>query len=65
MRAHPESVLRGERNGYAKLTSADVSEIRAAYDAGEVQRELAKRYGVGAATIHRIVHGVTYQHLVV
>lgn len=55
----PESVLRGERNGNASLTEAQVSEIRNSYP-GCTQKRLATRYGVSQRTISRIVRGETY-----
>lgn len=48
----------GEKNSFAKLTDAQVAEIRARYAAGGVfQRELAAEYGVSGNHIHRLVNG--------
>lgn len=47
----------GEKNGRAKLTEQDIIEMRALYDSGSVSQDaLGKRYGMGSANIHRIVH---------
>lgn len=49
------SVLSGERNPRAKLSSADVAAIRAAAAEGVTQASLARGYGVHVQTIHKIV----------
>ncbi len=55
---------RGERHGHAKLTSADVLVIRAAYASGGVtQRELADRYDVSQSQISYVVTGRTWGHV--
>ena len=54
---HPESRTCGERNGQAKLSAANVDEIRAARAAGVKQRDLAHRFGVGEPCISMIVNG--------
>lgn len=60
MRRHPESTSPGEKNGYAKLTDAEVREICRAYDAGEAdQYELAERFHVWQMTISRIVRRIS------
>lgn len=52
----------GERHGAAKLTAAQVSDIRARYSAGGVsQRELAREYGVTRYPICAIVAGKTWK----
>ena len=48
---------RGEKNGRAKLTYADVDDIRNALAVGESQRRIAERYGVAHCTIGRINRG--------
>lgn len=51
-------VHRGERHSLAKLTRAEVEEIRRGYEAGGTsQRELGKRFGVGQTQISRIIRG--------
>jgi hypothetical protein len=47
---------RGERNGNAKLTSADVEIIRARRVDGETQLAIARDFGVSPSTVHQIVH---------
>lgn len=54
---------RGETNGHAKLTSAIILEIRAAFAAGERNGILAKRYGLTSSRITRIVHRTEWSHL--
>jgi hypothetical protein len=62
-RLHPESRPRGDANGRAKLTDADVLEIRARYAAGELQRELGRAFGVAQRTISSIVRMKMWQHV--
>jgi 5-methylcytosine-specific restriction endonuclease McrA len=47
----------GEGHPRAKLTAAEVKEIRSALTAGETGRSLAKRFGVGPMEISRIKNG--------
>lgn len=47
-------MARKNRSGKNVLTPAQVREIRAACDAGEVQRVVARRYGVSFSTVHLI-----------
>lgn len=48
----------------AKLTPEDVREIRRIYRSGEMnQPELAKKYGVGTATVNRLISRETWRHL--
>ena len=59
---HPE-VVQGERNPSAKLKNADVVAIRRRYAAGGISlARLAKIYGVGTSTIHRVVRGKSWTH---
>lgn len=59
-----QAAPRGEANGAAKLTAADVMVIRGS--AGAVsQTELAARFGVTCGAIWRIVHRRTWRHLIV
>lgn len=49
-----------ERNGNAKLTEAQVQQIRAEYKRGSVDRNvytLAKKFGIGKSMVHLIVTG--------
>lgn len=48
---------RGERNARARLSMADVDHIRALCDAGELQREAARRYGVTQQQVSKIIRG--------
>lgn len=48
---------RGERQGSAKLTEANVREIRRTWVNGETQRAFALRFGVGLTTIKRVITG--------
>lgn len=54
-----EHQQRGETNPNAKLTDAQVAEIRAAYAAGERQVALAERFGIKQPQVSRIVRGVS------
>jgi hypothetical protein len=52
---------RGERHHKAKLTTAQVSEVRRRYGAGEMQTALALEFGVSKGAIANIVHGHTWR----
>ncbi len=56
-RLHPERCPRGERSGMAKLTAAQVDEIRATPRRRGGQHQLALRFGVSDATISMILNG--------
>lgn len=57
-RTHPESILRGEQNGNAKLTQEKVTKIKTEYAAGGISQEaLGRKNGVGQMEISRIVNG--------
>lgn len=62
MRIHP-GILAGERNAAAKLTSADVVEIRKANAQGIEQKELAFLFGVSGPAISKIVLRRTWRHV--
>lgn len=47
----------GSKNGMAKLTEAQVAQIREALGAGEFQRVIAARFGVSQAIISQIKNG--------
>jgi hypothetical protein len=56
-RRRPERLARGDRNGNAKLTMVEATEIRARYRAGGIgQHRLATEYGVSKRTVFNIVH---------
>jgi hypothetical protein len=60
---HPHTP--GERNGRALLSEDDVRAIRALYKTRNVTLlELGERYGVHLATIHLIVSGKSWTHVV-
>lgn len=52
----------GERGGTAKLTQAQVNDIRAALRAGESRRCIARRFGVGHSAINVISSGKGWRH---
>lgn len=54
---------RGSRQGSAKLTEADVAEIKSSLAQGVRGRELARRYAVGDAVITRIKQGKSWRHV--
>lgn len=56
-------MLRDGTMHQAKLTEADVIQIRMAYQEGVVQETLAGAYGVAQATISAVVRGRTWKHL--
>jgi Autographiviridae endonuclease len=54
----------GEKNPFAKLSDAQVVEILSSYRAGGVtQAELGRKYDVHISTIHLIVRGKAWRHL--
>jgi len=55
--------MQGEKHPFAKLTAADIPVIRAAVAAGEIQRVVGERYGVGPNAISRIVSGKRWGHM--
>lgn len=63
-RQHPERMPRGEENGAAKLTSEQVTDIRARYAAGGVSHAtLASHFGVSATMILNIVRRKWWKHV--
>jgi hypothetical protein len=62
-RAHRNPRI-GEKHVRAKLTTADVLVIRAAYATGTIStNELARQYAVSQALIWKIVHRVIWKHI--
>ena len=60
----PPGNANGERVSTAKLTAAQVTEIRTRYAAGGVsQKQLAVDYGVNKVTIGKIVRREAWTHL--
>ncbi len=63
-RVHPERRPRGERQWNARLTDAQVLELRAAYARGEgPARVLAARFGIGRSTAQFILSRRSWRHL--
>lgn len=59
-----ERSARGEDNGNAELTEADIREIRRLYRTRLVsQRGLAGQFRVSQGTIHQIVSYKTWKHI--
>ncbi len=60
----PGRRVRGEQQWQAKLTVADVREIRAHFIAGHYTlAALAKKFGVSVPTVQQIVKGRTWKHV--
>jgi len=57
------SLNSGERNGKAKLTNAQVGNIKTLARNGTRRDELAKAYNVSRSTIQRIVIGKIWKHV--
>lgn len=53
----------GEKNGRAKLTEAEVLELRARRAAGERLIVLAEEFGIGDSQVARIALGRSWKHL--
>lgn len=62
-RQHPELVLRGDQNGAAKLSTAQVLEMRRLRDEGVAVKTLAAKFGVAVCTASGIVNKKTWTHL--
>jgi hypothetical protein len=64
MRLHPERRPRGETHGSAKLTAAQVLEIRALYAAGGTSlSKLARQFGLGISPIFDIIKLKNWAHV--
>lgn len=59
----PETRMPGMKNAQAKLTDAQVIDIRRRYAAGELQVPLAAEFGVSQLTVSVIVRRKTWRHL--
>jgi hypothetical protein len=59
---HFNPAPRGEANRSAKLTCADVAEIRRLSGLGFSQRELGRQFGVTHCAIGKVLHGETWSH---
>lgn len=53
----------GVRHGSAKLTEADVTEMRRLYIGGAQQKQLAKRFSIDRAVVSVIVRGKAWKHV--
>lgn len=53
----PDKANDGERNGRARVTQADVDEMRLRYRGRESHRSLARAYGISKSQVHNIVTG--------
>lgn len=53
----------GERNPRARLTVADVQLIRSLADSGMMKKDIAKQFGIAAATVSRIVRRQRWGHV--
>lgn len=63
-KTNPELVLRGESNGRATITEADVREIRRRFAAKEAsQHALSIEYGLAKITINRIIRKALWKHV--
>lgn len=59
----PNNPAHGERHGMARLTEAQVTEIRVRYTAGGTTlQELADTYSVRNSTIFKIIHHQRWKH---
>jgi len=57
-------IPRGEANARAKLTAAEVTEMRALYAAGGItQKALGQRFGVSKPTVQSIMHRRSWAHV--
>lgn len=62
-RTHPELLLRGERNGHAKLTEEKVRTIRELRCQGMTLEAIAQSVGSPMTTVHSVVSGRTWAHV--
>ena len=56
----PAPRMKGESNGSAKLTSANITDIKNLINSGEVQRVIAERFGVSQSLISLIKRGILW-----
>ncbi len=59
----PHTALFGAQNARAKLTDPVVAELRRRRSSGESLPSLAKRFGIGTSTVHRVVTGKSWGHV--
>jgi hypothetical protein len=53
---------RGSQRSDSKLTEEKIATIRRLYSQGRLQEHLAREFGVGPTTVHRIVHRQSWKH---
>lgn len=58
-----ERLPRGEAHPCARLTEADVIEIRQRFASGETRTSLAKTFGVSLSTVHDIIRRNIWRHV--
>ena len=58
-----DNKAKGSKHYRAKLTGAQIRQIRKQYVKGVSQTKLGKQYGVGQPTIQRIVHKQSWKHI--
>lgn len=61
-RTKPEQILRGERNGKSKLTTAQVMSVRMLIALGASQRDIGGWFGVSKPCISHIALGLNRAH---
>jgi hypothetical protein len=61
--ADPANIIRGERSGAAKLTEAQVRELRRLHDAGRSYGSLAREYGVSRQAVSSAITGRSWTHV--
>jgi hypothetical protein len=59
----PDRILRGEARPQAKLTTADVAEIRRRGMAGDAKKAIARDYGVAPRTVRDVVRRRRWAHV--
>lgn len=62
-RTHPECMRRGESHATAKLTEADVREIRRRLSESETQIAVARDFGISQTSVSGIALGKTWKHV--
>lgn len=62
-RLQPERLVHGESHWCAKLTEADIPGIFAASAAGEPQRAIARKLGVGRTAVRDVLARRTWRHV--
>ena len=54
---------KGEKHFFSKLTEGDIFLIRSAYSMGASQSEIARHFGITAASVSHIVNRLTWSHI--